>query len=130
MILDKFMDETKIEKGSFINDNIRLSKENQQKLIKGDGDAYNLINRPQKKFELSLMITGGNSSKGLSDLIILEGPENKLSYTQFHCVIKTMLINSKEKYILNKTVQPHTRVQLIITYGKIIRRKGIYVKSI
>ena len=77
-----FTDETKIELGSFINDHIRLSKENQQKLIRGDEDAYNLINRPQKKFELSLMVAGGISSKGLSDLIILEGPENEFSYAQ------------------------------------------------
>ena len=68
--------------GSYVNDHIRLSKENQQKLVEGDEDAYKLVNRPQKKFELSLMVAGGISSKGLSDLIFLEGPENEFSYTQ------------------------------------------------
>ena len=88
MILEKgikgeqifFTDETKIEMGSYVNDHIRLSKENQKKLVEGDEDAYKLVNRPQKKFELSLIVAGGISSKGLSDLIFLEGPENEFSY--------------------------------------------------
>ena len=33
-----------------------------------------------KKFELSLMVFGGICSKGLSNLIILERPENEFSY--------------------------------------------------
>ena len=69
MILDKgikgeqvfFTDETKIEMGSYINDHIRLSKENQKKLLVGYEDAYELVNRPQKKFELFLMVAGGIS---------------------------------------------------------------------
>ena len=43
-----FSDETKIELGAYINDYIRLSKENKNKFKKGDEEAFNLINRPQK----------------------------------------------------------------------------------
>ena len=50
-----FTDETKIEMGSYINGHIQLSKENQQKLVDGNEDSYKLVNRPEKKFELSLM---------------------------------------------------------------------------
>ena len=68
MILDRgitgkqifFTDETKIEMGSYLNDHIRLSKDNQEKLKKGDENIFKLINRPQKKFELSIMVAGGN----------------------------------------------------------------------
>ena len=75
MILDKgikgeqvfFTDETKIEMSSYINDHIWLSKENKKKLLVGDEDIYELVNKPQKKFELSLMVEGGISSKCLSD---------------------------------------------------------------
>ena len=77
-----FSDETKIEMGSYINDSIRLSKENQDKLKKGEQEVFDLINRPQKKFELSIMIAGGICQNGLSNLILLNGPENEFSYVQ------------------------------------------------
>ena len=35
--------------GSYVNDHIRLSKENQQKLLEGDEDVYKLVNRPTKE---------------------------------------------------------------------------------
>ena len=35
--------------GAFINDSIRLSKESQEKFKKGKKEAFDLINRPQKK---------------------------------------------------------------------------------
>ena len=59
-----FTDETQIKTGSFINDSIRLSQENQKKLKEGKIEAYNLINRPEKKFEASIMVAGGVSSLG------------------------------------------------------------------
>ena len=80
MILDKgikgeqifFTDETNIEMGPYVNDHIRLSKDSKEKLKKGDEDAFDIINRPLKKFELSLMFAGRICSNCLSDLIILE----------------------------------------------------------
>ena len=92
-----FTDETKIEMGSYINDHIRLSKENQKKLKSGDEDIFNLINRPQKKFELSIMIAGGICSQGLNDLIILEGPENQFSYGQILMYYKDCFDKFKKK---------------------------------
>ena len=40
-----FSDETKIEMGSYVNDYIRLSEENKDKIKKGDEEAFKLINR-------------------------------------------------------------------------------------
>ena len=73
-----FIDETKIEMGPYINDSIRLTKESKEKLKKGQKEAFDLVNRPQRKFELSIMV-GGIYSKGLRNLILLEGPENEFS---------------------------------------------------
>ena len=56
-----FTDETKIDLGSYSNDFIRLSPKTREKLKEGKEDAYNLINRPLKKFEKSIMVCGGIS---------------------------------------------------------------------
>ena len=50
-----FTDETKIELGSYTNDFIRISQKTKDKLKNGEEDAYQLINRTQKKFEKSLL---------------------------------------------------------------------------
>ena len=62
--------------GLNINDSISLTKESREKLKKGQQEAFDLVSRPQRKFELSIMIGGGIYSKGVSNLILLEGPEN------------------------------------------------------
>ena len=67
-----FTDETAIDMGSYTNDSIRLSKENREKLRKGEKEAFDLINREEKKFEPKIMVAGGISSVGLTDLIISE----------------------------------------------------------
>ena len=77
-----FSDETKIDLSPFLNDSIRLSKENQDKLKKGDEAAHELINRPKKKFEKSISIGGAICYYGLSNLLLLEGTENEFSYAQ------------------------------------------------
>ena len=55
-------DETQIDLCNYINDSIRLSKENQEKLKKGRLDVYELITTPKKKFEKSIMEAGGISN--------------------------------------------------------------------
>ena len=120
MILDRgitgkqifFTDEIKIEKGFYINDHIRLSKDNQEKLKKGDENVFKLINRPQKKFELSIMVAGGICSKGLSNLIILEGPENEFSYAQILIYYKDSFEKFKDKGLLFEQdgATPHTSI--------------------
>jgi len=85
MILDKkikpeqifFTDESLIDLGSFSHDLIRLDP-----LKKWDESTYTLLNRPQKKFEKSLMIAGGINFYGLSRLIFLDGTMNEFSYGQ------------------------------------------------
>ena len=77
-----FTDETQIDLCNFINDSIRLSKENQEKLKKGDLDVYNLITKPKKKFEKSIMIARGISFNGLGKLMLLNGTENEFCYAQ------------------------------------------------
>ena len=77
-----FTDETHIDLCNFINDSIRLSKENQEKLKKGDLDVYNLITKPKKKFEKSIMIARGISFNGLGKLMLLNGTENEFCYAQ------------------------------------------------
>ena len=62
-----FTDETQIQTGAYIKDSIRLSKENQIKLKEGKKEAFDLINRQEKKYESSIMIAGGICHLGLVD---------------------------------------------------------------
>ena len=77
-----FTDETQIKTGSFINDSIRLSPENKEKLKTGKKEAFDLINRAEKKFESSIMVAGGICSKGLSKLILVQNTVNEFAYAQ------------------------------------------------
>ena len=77
-----FTDETRFEIGSYIHDSIRLSKETNQKLKEGQKEAFELINRPTRKFEPSIMVSGGINANGLTNLIFMEGPVNEFSYAQ------------------------------------------------
>ena len=77
-----FTDETKIELGNYTHDFVRLSPQTHEKLKNGEEEAYNLVNRPQRKFEKSLMLAGGISYHGLTKLIILDGTLNEFSYGQ------------------------------------------------
>ena len=45
-------------------------------------ETYKLINRPQKKFEKSIIMAGGINYHGLGSLIFLEGTMNQYSYGQ------------------------------------------------
>ncbi len=67
---------------NYINDAIRLTKENEEKLKNGELDVYDLITRPQKKFEKSIMVAGGISHKGVGKLMLLNGTENEFCYAQ------------------------------------------------
>ena len=94
-----FTDETKIDLGSYSNDFIRLSPKTRENLKQGKEDAYNLINRPLKKFEKSIMVAGGISYHGMTKLIILDGTLNEFSYGQGLLFYKDDmdLINSRNK---------------------------------
>ena len=77
-----FTDESKVTLSSYTNDWIRLEPEMKKKLKNGEKEPYELINRQIKKFELSVMISGGISFYGLSRLIFLEGTMNNFAYGQ------------------------------------------------
>ena len=95
----------------FLNDSIRLSKENQEKLKSGEEEAFKLINKPEKKFEKSIMIAAGVHFHGLSDLYLLEGTMNEFSYSQALYFYKDIIEEIKKiisfiKFFLNK-MGPH-----------------------
>ena len=108
-----FTDETRIEMGSYIHDSIRLSKETNQKLKEGQKDAFELINRPRRKYEPSIMISGGINSNGLTNLIFIEGPANEFSYAQSLLLYKDSFEELQKKvrpiYILSRMGQDPIR---------------------
>ena len=77
-----FTDECKFDLGAYTRDWIRLDSESQKKLKDGDLDVYDLINRPTRKFEPSIMVAGGISYYGLSKIIFVEGTMNNFAYGQ------------------------------------------------
>ena len=109
-----FTDETKIDMAPFINDSIRLSRENQEKLKSGDEEVFKLINKPEKKFEKSIMIAAGVHAHGLSDLYILEGTMNEFSYSQALYFYKDIIEEIKKNNIIQRIffeqdgAKPHT----------------------
>ena len=94
-----FTDETQIQTGAYIKDSIRLSKENQIKLKEGKKEAFDLINRQEKKYESSIMIAGGICSFGLSRLIFAENTVNEFAYAQVYYILKRIIIPSKKNII-------------------------------
>ena len=65
----------------------------------GNAEAYELINRPQKKFEKSISIVGAICFYGLSNLLLLEGTENEFAYAQalYYYKDDIVKINRKNK---------------------------------
>ena len=93
-----FTDECKISLSPYTHDWIRLEPSMQEKLRKGEKEAYDLINRPIKKFEDSIMISGGISYHGLSKLIILDGTMNNFAYGQALLFFKEDIEEIEKKY--------------------------------
>ncbi len=78
-----FNDETKIDTApNTSNESIRISSKVKNKLKSGDEEGYKIINRETKKFEPSIIVAGGVSFYGLSDLILLKGTMQEFSYAQ------------------------------------------------
>ena len=92
-----FTDESKISLSSYTNDWIRLEPGMKEKLKKGEKEPYALINRQMKKFEISIMISGGISFYGLSRLIFLEGTMNNFAYGQALLFFKEHMDNINKK---------------------------------
>ena len=77
-----FTDESIMDLSPFINEKIRLSKENNEKLKKGGPEALNLLNKQTDKYPKQILIAGGISYYDLSDLIIEEGTMTDFAYGQ------------------------------------------------
>ena len=76
-----FTDESRIDlKPPY--DKIRVDKETQEKAKKGNSKALNVMSAPQKKHYQSIMIAGGISIYGLSDLLLLNGVMDSFAYSQ------------------------------------------------
>ena len=77
------MDETRIDttpntKGELI----RVSNKIKNKIKRGEEEGYEKINRETKKYEASIIVAGGVSFYGLSDLILLNGTMKDFLYAQ------------------------------------------------
>ena len=59
-----FTDESIMDLSPFVNEKIRLSKENNEKLKKGDPEALNLLNKQADKCPKRILIAGGISYYG------------------------------------------------------------------
>ena len=78
-----FTDETRIDTApNTSNESIRISSKVKNKIKLGDEEGYKMINRETKKFEPSIIVAGGVSYYGLSDLILLKGTMQEFSYAQ------------------------------------------------
>ena len=78
-----FTDETRIDTApNTSNESIRISSKIKNKIKLGDEEGYKMINRETKKFEPSIIVAGGVSYYGLSDLILLKGTMQEFSYAQ------------------------------------------------
>ena len=106
MILDRkinfdqimFTDECIIDLSAYTNDSIRLDPLAKERLKNGEREMYELVNRPIRKFEKSLMIAGGISYYGLSRLIFLEGTMNDFAYGQACIFYKEDIDAIRDKY--------------------------------
>ena len=63
-------------------DGIRLTQKKQKELRKGDERALGMVTVPEKKHSFSIMVAGGISFYGLSDLYLLNGKMNSFAYSQ------------------------------------------------
>ena len=78
---------------------IRLNEEDKKNIHSSEVNEKRTFNLP--KFEISIMVAGGISKYGLSNLIFCSGTMNKFSYKQFLLFLKKDMDNLKEKFSLN-----------------------------
>ena len=96
-----FTDECIMDCNPFVNEKIRLSNENAEKLKKGDTEALNLTTKQAEKYPKKFLIAGGISFYGLSDLIIVEGTMTDFVYSQTLLYYKN---NYEEFKKINKNI--------------------------
>ena len=77
-----FTDECRFSLGAYTRDWIRMDNEAKNRLKNGDTGIYELINRPIRKLESSIMVAGGVSFFGTTNIIFVEGTMNEFAYGQ------------------------------------------------
>ena len=78
-----FTDETRMDTApNTKGESIRLSSKIKNQIKKGDEEGYKKINRETKKYEASIIIPGGVSINGQSNLILLNGTLTDFAYAQ------------------------------------------------
>ena len=78
-----FTDETRIDTApNTKGESIRVSNKIKNKIKRGEEEGYEKINRETKKYEASIIVAGGVSFYGLSDLILLNGTMKDFAYAQ------------------------------------------------
>ena len=93
-----FTDETRIDTAPNIKgESIRVSNKIKNKIKRGEEEGYEKINRETKKYEASIIVAGGVSFYGLSDLILLNGTMKDFAYAQTHEFYKENYENLKKK---------------------------------
>ena len=101
-----FTDETKMDTApNTKGESIRISSKIKNRIKKGDEEGYKKINRETKKYEASIIVAGGVSYYGLSDLILLNGTIAIFLMPKHLNFIKKIMkiLKSKMKiFILNK----------------------------
>ena len=79
---------------------IRLNEEDRKNIHSYEVNEKRTFSQP--KFEVSIMVAGGISEYGLSNLVFCSGTMNNFSYKQFLLFLKKDMDNLKEKNLLEK----------------------------
>ena len=79
----------------------------QKKIKNGEEEGFVIINRLEKKHELSIMIAGGVSSKELCGLILLDGIENEFTYGQILFYFKDYFDKNGPLFFEKDGATPH-----------------------
>lgn len=105
-----FTDESIFNLGSYFNRNykIRLSKETQKQINRGDELAMKKITRQFHKKENGLMVSGGICKDGLGKLIFHSGNVNSFSYNQVLHFYKEDLEAFPGKYFQQDGARAHS----------------------
>ena len=105
-----FTDESIFNLSSYFNQNykIRLSKETQKQINRGDELAMKKITRQFHKKENGIMVSGGICREGLSKLIFHSGNVNSFSYNQVLHFYKEDLETFPKKYFQQDGARAHS----------------------
>ena len=125
-----FTDETRMDTTpNTKGESIRISTKIKNKIKKGEEEGYQKINREAKKYEPSIIVAGGISYYGLSDLILLNGTMRDFAYAQTLEFYKENYENFKKKnenlYFEQDGASCHTSKKIKVLLEKLFGDKLI-----